>query len=165
MERYMKGMDWTPYRNRELGRVCYNVRQKRGQRGIMCGRYYVNEDTVREIEKIIRRADQKLRQEAGDSAAFQVGDIYKTSVCPLAKVMRHELKKRGVKKLKVVFSTEQPVKPIDNADGGRITDCMCPPGEEHKCAKRRAVPGSVAFVPSVAGLILAGEVVRDLTGI
>ncbi len=76
MERYMKGMDWTPYRNRELGRVCYNVRQKRGHRGIMCGRYYVNEDTVREIEKIIRRADQKLRQEAGDSAAFQVGDIY-----------------------------------------------------------------------------------------
>ncbi len=100
-----------------------------------------------------------------DPTKFQVGDIYKTSVCPLAKVMRHELKKRGVKKLKVVFSTEQPVKPIDNADGGRITDCMCPPGEEHKCAKRRAVPGSVAFVPSVAGLILAGEVVRDLTGI
>ena len=72
-----------------------------------------------------------------DPTAFQVADIYKTSVCPLAKVMRRELKKRGIKKLKVVYSREQPV-------------------------VKNAVPASVAFVPSVAGLIIAGEVIKDL---
>ena len=81
-----------------------------------------------------------------DPTAFQVADIYKTSVCPLARVMRNELRKRGIKKLKVVYSQEQPITPL--------------PSDE-ECAKK-VVPGSVAFVPSVAGLILAGEVIKDL---
>ncbi|MBQ8787801.1 MAG: tRNA threonylcarbamoyladenosine dehydratase [Oscillospiraceae bacterium] len=81
-----------------------------------------------------------------DATAFQVADIYKTSVCPLARVMRNELRKRGVKKLKVVYSQEPPITPL--------------PSDE-ECAKK-VVPGSVAFVPSVAGLILAGEVIKDL---
>ena len=84
-----------------------------------------------------------------DPAAFQVADIYKTKMCPLAKVMRRELKKRGVKK--------------DMSISCR-TNCICPPGAEHKCTERRDIPGSVAFVPSVAGLIIAGEVVKDIAG-
>ncbi|MBP5223118.1 MAG: tRNA threonylcarbamoyladenosine dehydratase [Lachnospiraceae bacterium] len=84
---------------------------------------------------------------------FEVADIYKTSVCPLAKVMRHELKKRGVKKLKCVYSKEIPLTP---APSGEPAD----PG-----SSRRSTPGSTAFVPSVAGLIIAGEVIKDLTGI
>lgn len=98
-----------------------------------------------------------------DPTQFQVADIYKTSMCPLAKVMRRELKKRGVKKLKVVYSTEQPTRPLDDMSISCRTNCICPPGAEHKCTERRDIPGSVAFVPSVAGLILAGEVVKDLT--
>lgn len=92
-----------------------------------------------------------------DSAAFQVEDIYKTSVCPLAKVMRRELKKRGVKKLKVVYSRELPVMP----DQGLLSSYS----EEASptAPKKRSIPGSVAFVPSVAGLIIAGEVIKDLT--
>ena len=77
-------------------------------------------------------------------ADFEVADIYKTSVCPLAKVMRRELKKRGIKKLKVVYSREEPKVPAN---------------------MRGRVPGSTAFVPSVAGLIMASEVIKDLTGI
>lgn len=88
--------------------------------------------------------------------AFEVTDIYKTSVCPLARVMRYELKKRGIKKLKVVYSKEKPITPIkyseDNSnpeiDGSSI---------------RRSVPGSNAFVPPVVGLIIASEVIKDLT--
>lgn len=83
-----------------------------------------------------------------DASRFEVADIYRTSVCPLAKVMRRELKKRGVDSLKVVYSKEEPIK----------NDA---PGEEG----RRSTPGSVAFVPSVAGLILAGEVVKDICGL
>jgi len=83
-------------------------------------------------------------------------------MCPLAKVMRRELKKRGVKKLKVVYSTENPVKPLENMENSCKTDCVCPPGTTHKCTDRRAIPGSISFVPSVAGLILAGEVIKDL---
>ena len=79
-----------------------------------------------------------------DPTAFQVADIYKTSVCPLARVMRRELKKRGIEKLKVVYSKEEPLKP-DFAEGEEV------------------VPGSVSFVPSVMGLIIAGEIVKDLT--
>lgn len=79
---------------------------------------------------------------------FEITDLYKTSVCPLARVMRTELKKRGVKKLKVVYSKEPPIKPLASDED---------PGE------RRSIPGSTAFVPSAAGLILAGEVVRQLT--
>ena len=97
-----------------------------------------------------------------DGSQFRVADMYKTKVCPLAKVMRRELKKRGVKKLKVVYSEEQPVTPIEDMAISCKTNCICPPGAQHKCTERRAIPGSVAFVPSVAGLIIAGEVVKDL---
>jgi tRNA A37 threonylcarbamoyladenosine dehydratase len=97
-----------------------------------------------------------------DASQFRVADIYKTRVCPLAKVMRRELKKRGVKKLKVVYSEEQPTRPIDDMAISCRTNCICPPGAKHKCTERRDIPGSVAFVPSVAGLIIAGEVVKDL---
>jgi tRNA A37 threonylcarbamoyladenosine dehydratase len=83
-----------------------------------------------------------------DPAAFRVADIYDTSVCPLARVMRQELKKRGVRALKVVFSTEAPIKPPQNAE-------TLPNG-------KKSIPGSNAFVPGAAGLIIAGEVVKDL---
>ena len=97
-----------------------------------------------------------------DASQFKVADIYKTKVCPLAKVMRRELKKRGVKKLKVVYSEEQPTRPKEDMSIGCRTNCICPPGAKHKCTERRDIPGSVAFVPAVAGLIIAGEVVKDM---
>ena len=97
-----------------------------------------------------------------DGSQFKVADIYKTKVCPLAKVMRRELKKRGVKKLKVVYSEEIPTRPIEDMAISCRNHCICPPGAEHKCTERRDIPGSVAFVPSVAGLIIAGEVAKDL---
>lgn len=97
-----------------------------------------------------------------DASQFRVADIYKTKVCPLAKVMRRELKKRGIKKLKVVYSEEQPTRPVEDMAISCRTNCICPPGAAHKCTERRDIPGSVAFVPSVAGLIIAGEVVKDL---
>lgn len=97
-----------------------------------------------------------------DGSQFKVADIYKTKVCPLTKVMRRELKKRGVKKLKVVYSEEQPTRPIDDMVISCRTHCICPPGAKHKCTERRDIPGSTAFVPSIAGLIIAGEVIRDL---
>jgi tRNA A37 threonylcarbamoyladenosine dehydratase len=97
-----------------------------------------------------------------DASLFQVADIYKTKVCPLAKVMRRELKKRGIKKLKVVYSEEQPIQPIDDMAISCRNHCICPPGAAHKCTERRAIPGSTAFVPAAAGLILAGEVIKDL---
>lgn len=98
-----------------------------------------------------------------DPTAFQVADITRTSVCPLAKVMRRELKKRGIPHLKVVYSQEPPMTPIDDMAISCKTGCICPPGAERKCTQRRAIPGSNAFVPSVVGLIIAGEVVKDLT--
>ena len=82
-----------------------------------------------------------------DPTQFRVADIYKTNMDPLAKVMRHELKKRGIRKLKVVYSEEKPMTPI---------------GGFQQEGKRRSIPGSTAFVPSVAGLIIAGEVIKDL---
>lgn len=94
-----------------------------------------------------------------DGSCFKVADIYKTKVCPLAKVMRRELKKRGVKNLKVVYSEEIPVSPRDMEEG--FKERICNSSEEQKNT-RRSIPGSVAFVPSVAGLIIAGEVVKDL---
>ena len=97
-----------------------------------------------------------------DASMFRVADIYKTKVCPLAKVMRRELKKRGVKKLKVVYSEEQPTRPIEDMSISCRSHCICPPGAAHKCTERRDIPGSTAFVPSVAGLIIAGEVIKDL---
>jgi len=100
-----------------------------------------------------------------DASAFRVADIYKTKMCPLAKVMRYELKKRGVKKLKVVYSEEKPIRPREDMSISCRTNCICPPGAEHKCTQRRDIPGSVAFVPSVVGLIIAGEVVKDLNNI
>lgn len=98
-----------------------------------------------------------------DPTAFEVADIYKTSVCPLAKVMRRELKKRHVKHLKVVYSKEKPIRPIEDMAISCRTHCICPPGAKHKCTERRDIPGSVAFVPSVVGLIIAGEVLKDLS--
>ena len=98
-----------------------------------------------------------------DASAFQVADISKTSVCPLAKVMRRELKKRGIKKLKVVYSKEPPITPLDDMSISCRTHCICPPGTARKCTQRRQVPGSNAFVPAAVGLIVAGEVVKDLT--
>jgi len=86
-----------------------------------------------------------------DPTRLEVADIYSTSVCPLARVMRYELRRRGIKGLKVVYSKEKPMSPAES------TDEVCKPS--------RAVPGSTAFVPSVAGLIIAGEVIKDITGV
>ena len=96
-----------------------------------------------------------------DPTAFRVADIYDTSVCPLARVMRSECRKRGIPRLKVVYSTEPPVRPLEDPAISCRNHCICPPGTR-KCTVRRDIPGSTAFVPSVAGLILAGEVVKDL---
>lgn len=96
-----------------------------------------------------------------DPTAFEVADIYKTSVCPLARVMRYELKRRGIKKLKVVYSKEKPIPPIDDEDPNGENGCI---SKEDKVAGKRQVPGSTAFVPSVAGLIIAGEVIKDIIG-
>lgn len=97
-----------------------------------------------------------------DPSAFEVADIYKTSVCPLARVMRYELKRRGIQKLKVVYSKEKPLTPIADIEGSCAANCICPPGTARTCAQRRQIPGSNSFVPSAAGLILAGEVIKDL---
>lgn len=97
-----------------------------------------------------------------DATAFRVADVYNTRVDPLARVMRRELKKRGVKKLKVVYSEEQPIRPIEDMSISCRNHCICPPGTKRHCTDRRDIPGSTAFVPSVAGLIIAGEVVKDL---
>lgn len=86
-----------------------------------------------------------------DPSMFEVADLYKTSVCPLARVMRTECRKRGIRHLKVVYSKEPPVTPLESA--------------ENMAPGKRSVPGSVSFVPAAAGLILAGEVVRDLVGL
>lgn len=90
-----------------------------------------------------------------DPTKFEVGDLYKTSVCPLAKIMRKELKQRGVKELKVVYSKEEPIKPGVSTDNN---------SEENKnlATSKKQVPGSISFVPSVAGLIIAGEVIKDI---
>jgi tRNA A37 threonylcarbamoyladenosine dehydratase len=97
-----------------------------------------------------------------DPTAFRVADIYDTKVCPLARVMRRELKKLGIKDLKVVYSEEQPIRPIEDMAISCRAHCICPPGTARKCTIRRDIPGSTAFVPSTAGLIVAGEVIKDL---
>ena len=115
-------------------------------------------DTVTaKIDLIVRAKDQEIPviscMGAGnklDPTRFEVADIYKTSMCPLAKVMRYELRARGVKDLKVVYSREQPLTPMATTE-------PVPTG-----SLRRQIPGSISFVPSVAGLILAGEVIKDL---
>ncbi len=92
-----------------------------------------------------------------DPTKFRVADIYKTQMDPLAKVMRRELKKRGIKKLKVVYSEEEPVVPDADSAENQVDA-----GTARQGSKRRSTPGSTAFVPSVAGLIIAGEVIKDL---
>ena len=99
-----------------------------------------------------------------DADALEVADIYATSVCPLAKVMRSELRKRGVDKLKVVYSREEIKAPKYDMLSSCKSNCVCPPGVTRNCSKRRQIPGSTAFVPSAAGLIIAGEVIKDLAG-
>lgn len=98
-----------------------------------------------------------------DPGRFKIADIYQTSVCPLARVMRRELKKRHVKNLKVVYSDEQPIRALEDMSISCRTGCICPPGAQHKCTERRDIPGSTAFVPAVAGLMIAGEIVKDLS--
>ena len=130
-------------------------------------------DTVTAKLEIIMRAKQLgipviSAMGAGnklDASRFKVADIYQTTMDPLAKVMRRELKKRGVKKLKVVFSDEKPTRPVEDMGISCRTNCICPPGAAHKCTERRDIPGSTAFVPAVAGLIMAGEIIKDLTGV
>ena len=94
---------------------------------------------------------------------FRVSDISKTHTCPLARVMRREMRMRGIEHLKVVWSDELPIRPIDDMSISCRTHCICPPGAKHKCTERRDIPGSTAFVPAVAGLMIAGEVIKDLT--
>ena len=97
-----------------------------------------------------------------DPTQFEVADVFETSVCPLCKVMRKELKKRGIERLKVVYSKELPLEPVETEDISCRHHCVCPKEATRSCTVRRRIPGSVSFVPSVAGLILAGEVVRGL---
>ena len=97
-----------------------------------------------------------------NAAEFEVADIYETSVCPLARVMRYECRKRGIDSLKVVYSKEKPIRPLEDMSISCRKHCICPPGTARKCTQRRDIPGSTAFVPSAAGLIIAGEVIKDL---
>jgi len=97
-----------------------------------------------------------------DAGRLKIADIYETSVCPLAKVMRRELKKRGVEHLKVVYSDEEPIRPLEGKFGADA-DGLGFSGEGKTGGSRRSVPGSTAFVPAVAGLLIAGEIVRDLS--
>ena len=130
-------------------------------------------DTVTGKIDLIVRANEKgipviSSMGAGNKlnpALFEVTDIYKTTMCPLAKVMRRELKNRGVTGLKVVYSKEKPIMPTETEDNSCSTGCVCPKGSARTCTVRRQIPGSVAFVPSVVGLIIAGEVVKDLTAV
>lgn len=100
-----------------------------------------------------------------EPARLEVTDIYKTSVCPLAKVMRKELKLRGVTSLKVVYSREPALKPREDISDNCRDNCVCPPGTVRKCTVRRQIPGSNSFVPPVAGLIMAGEVIKAIGGL
>jgi tRNA A37 threonylcarbamoyladenosine dehydratase len=100
-----------------------------------------------------------------DASAFEVADLYDTSICPLAKVMRRELRKRNIEGLKVVYSKEAPRKPVEDMAISCRSNCVCPAGTARKCTIRRQIPGSNAYVPAAAGLIIAGEVIKDLTGI
>ena len=99
-----------------------------------------------------------------DPTAFEVTDIYKTSVCPLAKTMRRELRKLGVDSLKVVYSKEEPIRPEQETETSCRNNCVCPSGTVRKCTVRRDIPGSNAFVPPTVGLIIASEVIKDLIG-
>ena len=98
-------------------------------------------------------------------AMFEVADIYETSICPLAKVMRHECKKRGIRDLKVVYSKEKPIQPQADTPKSENDNNTVSQETTGRDSKRRAIPGSTAFVPSVVGLIIAGEIINDITGI
>jgi len=100
-----------------------------------------------------------------DASKVTVTDIYKTQMDPLARVMRRELRKRHVKSLKVVYSTEEPTKPLEDRALSCRSNCVCPPDVERTCLERRDIPGSISYVPAVAGLMLASEVIRDLIGL
>ncbi len=95
---------------------------------------------------------------------FQITDIYKTKVCPLAKVMRYELKKRGVKKLTVLYSDEKPTKPKSGDVISCKEGCVCT-GDNKKCTIRRQIPGSMSYVPPVAGFLIASRVINNMIGI
>lgn len=99
-----------------------------------------------------------------DPTRLEITDISKTTVDPLARVMRKELRDRGITSLKVLFSREEPVKTLETEQTSCREGCVCPKGTTRKCTVRHHIPGSVSFVPPVAGLIIAGEVVRELTG-
>ena len=100
-----------------------------------------------------------------DASKVTVTDIYKTQMDPLSRVMRRELKKRDVKSLKVIYSTEKPIRPLEDMAHSCRSNCICPKDVQRKCIDRRDIPGSTSFVPTVAGLIIASEVVRDLVGV
>ena len=97
-------------------------------------------------------------------AVFGIGGVGGYTVEALARVMRTELRKRGIKHLKVVYSKEKAITPVDDMAISCSQHCICPPGTARKCTQRRQVPGSTAYVPAVAGLIIAGEVINDLAG-
>lgn len=99
-----------------------------------------------------------------DPTKFEVADISETSVCPLARVIRTELRKRKISDVKVVYSKEIPIKPKEDTTISCKYHCVCPPGTVRKCTAKHQIPGSNAFVPPVVGLIIAGEVIKDLTG-
>ena len=99
-----------------------------------------------------------------DAGRLKIADIYDTKICLLARVMRKELKKRNVKRLKVVYSDEQPIRPMEDMSISCRTHCICPPGAQHKCTERRDIPGSTAFVPAVAGLLIVAFSVKCLSG-
>lgn len=96
-----------------------------------------------------------------DPTKFEIDDIYNTSICPLAKVMRKELRKREIDSLKVVYSKESPIKPKEEEVVTCREGCICS-NKDRTCLEKRQIPGSISFVPSVAGLIIAGEVIKDL---
>ena len=97
-----------------------------------------------------------------DPSRFEITDIYKKSICPLEKVMRKELRKRNIDSLKVIYSKEEPIEIDEYSNSSCKTNCICPPGTKRKCTIRNQVPGSISFVPSVAGLMIAGEVIREI---
>ena len=99
-----------------------------------------------------------------DPSRFEITDIYKTSICPLAKVLRKELRKRDIDSLKVIYSKEEPIEIDKYSESSCKTNCICSSGTQRKCEVKNQVPGSISFVPSVAGLMMAGEVIRDLLG-
>lgn len=155
---------------------CFYLPETAGQFDFSNYAYVVDAvDTVTAKIEIIMQAQAKCvpvisSMGAGnkmEAAGFQAADIYETRVCPLARVMRRELKKRGVEKLKVVYSTEEVLQPkhaVYESDREGCNEDACGANESGKLAGKRSIPGSMAFVPSAAGLIIAGEVVKDLIG-